>query len=133
MVQSRAEVGFLPPQVPVGYVDDFKAWMHGPSAHEERVAGLKVSRDNAARTHESMKSDIRNELYELKLHHKPLEDVYKQQCTEITLVNEEVHKSMHDLKALEQQLHAAKVANQAYHANINTNSYYYNNMASTSF
>jgi len=123
LLQSHADAGagFLPSKFPTQYVDDFKAWMAGPSAHEERVAGFKVTRENAGRAYERMLSKVNHEMYELHYLAKPLEDTYRKQCSEVALVNEKVQKSMYDMQALEQQLQATKAVNEAYHAKTSTN------------
>jgi len=132
LVQSHADAGFgfSPSEFPIQYVNDFKAWMHGPSAHEERVADLKVRRDNATRAHESTINNVKNGMYELQHLRKPLEDMYKKQCAELPLMAEEVQKSVHDLKALEKQLQATQAENDAYHAKTSANSHASTNMTS---
>jgi len=129
---SRADAGsgLWPSGTPMKHVNDLKAWMYGPSAHDERVADLKVKRHDAMRAHEHNVGVVKNGMYELHYLRKPLEDAYSKQCEELPRMSEELNKSMRDLKALEQILKLVQAENDAYHAKASTNSYAPANLSS---
>jgi hypothetical protein len=112
------------------HVNDFKAWMHGPSAHDERVAELKVRRESAGRAHESTMNNARNDMYELYDMQKPLEATYRKLCDELPRVAVQAQESLKELRALEMELQSVQAENDALHAASNANSHEANYMSS---
>jgi len=64
-MQSHADAGFsyFPQEGPMKNVNNFKARMHGPLAHDERVAGLRMTRENAMKSHNITKNDLMTALH----------------------------------------------------------------------